>query len=292
MIITSFRTPFGGIVIFVWFDRGISTLEDLNRGHNFIKTFEDLVIEYDISIKDRRKYNYLMKGISIDWFYNPSDVQENIFDKIVGSLFENGKITKYSYNILKTREGPAKTESFWIDVLNLDQDTDWNEVHSNNFSCSIETQLRAFYFKVFHRAICTNKFLHKIGRIDSPLCGFCNNFEESLVHLFCDCDKTKCLWNSLTQFIESKTGVDITISNYQKMFGIDVYDSEHQKVINFLILCMKFYIHRCKFQKTCPSFQAFMNFVRMKLNLEYKIAEGKGKLGKHLKKFTFDLKED
>ena len=123
-----------------------------------------------------------------------------------------------------------------------------NEFHNNYFSCSIETQLRAIYFKVFHRAICTNKFLHKIGRIDFPLCIFCNNSEESLVHLFCDCDKTKCLCNySPTQFIESKTGVNIALSNYQKMFGINVYDYEHINVINFLILCLKFYIHRCKF---------------------------------------------
>ena len=32
------------------------------------KTFEDLVSEYNISIKDMRKYNFLMNGILIDWF--------------------------------------------------------------------------------------------------------------------------------------------------------------------------------------------------------------------------------
>ena len=43
-----------------WFDQGIYTLEDLYRGRNFVKTFEDLVIEFDISIKDKRKYSFLM----------------------------------------------------------------------------------------------------------------------------------------------------------------------------------------------------------------------------------------
>ena len=43
-----------------WFDQGIYTVDDLYRGRNFVKTFEDLVIEFDISIKDRRKYSYLM----------------------------------------------------------------------------------------------------------------------------------------------------------------------------------------------------------------------------------------
>ena len=59
-------------------------------------------IFYYISIKDRRKYNFLMNGFLLDWFY-PKNVQESIFDKIVLSLFDNGKISKYSYIILKKK---------------------------------------------------------------------------------------------------------------------------------------------------------------------------------------------
>ena len=65
------------------FDLGISTVDDLYRGKNFVKSFEDLVLEFDISIKDRRKYNHLVNGLSIDWLYNPQNVQDNIFDNIV-----------------------------------------------------------------------------------------------------------------------------------------------------------------------------------------------------------------
>ena len=56
---------------------------------------------------------------------------------------------------------------FWYDALNVDDDVDWGIIHENHFNCSIETQLRAFCFKIFHKAICTNKFLAKIGRSDS-----------------------------------------------------------------------------------------------------------------------------
>ena len=116
-----------------------------------------------------------MNGLLIDWFYCSKNVQDNIFDKIVSSLFGNGKITKHSYSILKEKHSPFDTETFWIDTLDMEGDTDWGIIHENNFNCSIETQLslRSFYFKIFHKAICTNKFLHKIGRNDSPLCHFC-----------------------------------------------------------------------------------------------------------------------
>ena len=231
-----------------WFDQGIYTVDDLYRGPNFVKTFEDLVIEFDISIKDRRKYSYLMNGISMDWFHNTRDVEENLFDKIVASLFDNGKITKSSYNIFRVNDSPSNTELFWYDALNVEDDVDWGIIHDNNFNCCIETQLRAFYFKIFHKAICTNKFLAKIGRSDSPFCHFCKKVDETLVHMFCECEKISPLWDDLVSFIEYKTGDSFDLSNYKKMFGLEVEDSEHYNAINFLFLYFKFYIHRCKFQ--------------------------------------------
>ena len=73
------------------------------------------------------------------------------------------------------------------------------------------------------------------------------------------------------------------------MFGFEIEASDHKNAINFLLLCFKFYIHRCKFHNVNPSFQAYKNFVKTKFNTEYKIAENKGKLSKHFKKFSFDL---
>ena len=94
-----------------------------------------------------------MNGLSIDWFYNQKNVQENIFDLTVASLFDNGKITKFSYSILKENVSPNNTEDFWFETLNVDGDLDWCTIHDNNFSSSIETKLRSFYFKIFHRAM-------------------------------------------------------------------------------------------------------------------------------------------
>ena len=72
------------------------------------------------------------------------------------------------------------------------------------------------------------------------------------------------------------------------MFGItDI--SEHDNCINFLFLCMKFYLHRCKFQQTSPNFNAFLNLVKIKRDCEYKIAESKGKLKYHFRKWTLDI---
>ena len=175
-----------------------------------------------------------------------------------------------------------------MDVLDIEEDIDWSVAHDNNFTCSTETQLRALYFKIFHRAICTNKFLNKIGRKDSPLCYFCKNPDETLVHLFCECSKVTGLSKNLSDLTECKTGERIEFSNYQKMFGIDSEDSEHKNIIYHFILCIKFYIYRCKFQEVTPCFQGYKK-LKLKVNTEYKITKGRGKLSKHFKKFSFDL---
>ena len=49
-----------------WHNLGVSTLGDLYRGHNSVKTCEDLVLKYDVAIKYRRKYNSLKNGVLLD----------------------------------------------------------------------------------------------------------------------------------------------------------------------------------------------------------------------------------
>ena len=110
--------------------------------------------------------------------------------------------------------------------------------------------------------------------------------------MICDCDKIRLLWDNLSTFIDKKCGENLDLSNFQKMFGLDLLSSEHNRGINFLILYLKFYIYRCRFQQCNPNFQAFLKLMQIKLKTEYKIAERKGKLGQHLKKFTFDFDEN
>ena len=96
------------------------------------------------------------------------------------------------------------------------------------------------------------------------------------------------MWDDLVSFIENKTGDSFDLTNYQKMFGLEVEDSEQYNAINFWFLYFKFYIHR-KFRNNSPSFQAYKNLTQIKINSKYKIAESKGILSKHLKTFSFDL---
>jgi len=272
----------------VWFEKGILTISDLYLGRNLIKPFEELVIEFDIPIHDRRKYNSLMKGIDLDWFYNNNIIHDDIFDHIVNYLLDTRKVPRHAYSILRDVSSTEKSGNKWIENLDIMEEFEWDQIHNNNFTCTIETQLRAFYFKIFHRAVCTNQFLHKIGRAVSPNCHFCDESPESLLHLLCDCRKISPLWDDLCFYINNVTNNSFIFSKFDKMFGI-VDESEHDKCITFLFLCLKFYIHRCRFQQSTPNFRAFFAFIKMKCKVEFQIAEKNNKLNQHFKKWTINL---
>ena len=45
-------------------------------------------------------------------------------------------------------------------------------------------------YKIIHRMISTNKKLYLYGIKDSNKCEKCEEEEETITHLFCDCPKT------------------------------------------------------------------------------------------------------
>ena len=110
-----------------------------------------------------------MNGIFLDWFGNPKDIQDNVFDKITSSLIGEAKVPKHVYSILRDHT-VVEVENKWTDLLNVLEEVEWDYIHKANFTWTIETQLRDFILSFFHRAICTNQFLHKIGRADNPNC--------------------------------------------------------------------------------------------------------------------------
>lgn len=199
-------------------------------------------------------------------------------------------MSKYTYNILLKKYSctNAKRESKWEELFgHQPKEKDWSIIHTSNFCCTIETQLRSFYFKIFHNAIGFNAFLFKIGRKESANCYFCSDFPETLDHLFCDCRRVVPLWEKLVDKINTGTdhSYNLTLSKFNFLFGIQSRD-KYASCINFLCLCLKYYIYSCRFQGKELIFEAFVSMVKFKQKIEYKIAQKKNKLQVHFKKWS------
>ena len=203
-----------------------------------VKTFEDLVVKFDIPITDQRKYDSLMNALYLDWYIDHQDVHKNIVFELLRKL----KVPSYAYSLLRNKDKSlqAKIGNKWEEWLGLDRDEiEFSVIHKNNFKCTIETQLRSFYFKMFHNAIALNSFLYKIGRRDSPLCYFCQELPETLIHIFCKCTVIAPMWKKLSNYIDNKTKETTLYFEFAHIFGIDI-GGRHGVCINFVIfLCLK-----------------------------------------------------
>ena len=74
---------------------------------------------------------------------------------------------------------------------------DWKEIYRIPFRVTVDSRSLKFQFKVLHRNLATNKFLHKIGLVPSFLCTFCERESESIEHLLIECDYSNNFWQDL-----------------------------------------------------------------------------------------------
>ena len=251
------------------------------------KLFEELVLDFGVSMQDRRKFNFLMKCIPSSWLQDSNSSIVDFFDTITSGLLEANKVPKFAYPLFNETCIPKNQMEFWENLDDANdgfEDTDWEEIHTRNFKCSIDTRLRSFYFKIFHKAIAFNDFLFKINRKDSPNCAFCDEVPESIIHIFCECDFVRPIWEELLKIIKDKHDIDFSASNFDKIFGV-----LNDKFLTYLFLCLKYHIYSCKFQNKSPSFSGFKIFVKNNRECEYAIAKKRGKLSLHFKKWRFDF---
>ena len=268
-----------------WYDKNISSISDLLNpplpGH---KLFEELILDFRIPQNDRRKFNFLIKNIPNQWLEDNLLHDVDVHDIIIGKLLSFKKVPSHAYQILNTPYLPEKRYEFWEKTIIIPAQMNWENVHKINFSCTIETKLRSFYFKLFHKAIALNDFLHKIKRKDSPNCTFCDKHEETVVHLFCDCEKVMPIWEFLLQILQQKYDANYIFTHFYKLFGVP-----SDKFVTYLILLVKYYIYTCKYKNELPNVSVFKSFIKKQKEIEYYLAKKKNKLPIHFRKWRFEI---
>ena len=123
-----------------------------------------------------------------------------------------------------------------------------------------------FQYRILHRILATNKFLHMIHYIDSDICSFCNTYPETLQHLFFKCDNVYNLWKEVKSWILSKTGIQINFSKDIVLFGM--VNNKNSTFINWLTINIKYYIYNMKIQKKMLNINSVKNMLKNKFYIE------------------------
>ena len=87
--------------------------------------------------------------------------------------------------------------------------------------------------------------LFRFGKIDSPFCSFCKIIEETPLHLFYNCIKTKLFWDQLKDFISNEKLSFSSRTPQSAILGhIDL--SDDYLLINHIILIYKLSIYNSR----------------------------------------------
>ena len=109
-------------------------------------------------------------------------------------LLRDNKGCQNIYKVLiRNNEIPVSRQK-WINLFPEFGEDKWKFIYALPYILTQDTNLRWFQYKLIHRILANNYFLHKIGIAESIQCTFCNLESETIYHLFWDCEYVKKLW--------------------------------------------------------------------------------------------------
>ena len=76
---------------------------------------------------------------------------------------------------------------------------DWKSIYLLSRRVILDINIRMFQYKVLNNVLYLNNMLFRFKKVDSPLCSYCDEEEETPLHLFHSYLKTKQLWEKLRQ---------------------------------------------------------------------------------------------
>ena len=86
----------------------------------------------------------------------------------------------------------------------------------------------------------TNVMLSKWSDV-SANCTFCNEFEETSIHLLVKCDQVKNIWKALVKWLDHFCAVKLEVSAYVIIFND--YKDSFAGMVNTILLITKYYIY-------------------------------------------------
>ena len=158
----------------------------------------------------------------------------------------------------------------------------WTKVCKIPYECCFSTKLQALQYRVLHRFVPTQKFLHYRRIAESPDCVCCGE-RDTLVHFIFECAAIHKLWNDVQQYLNGKMfGRCGPLTLKDVVFGRE----RGPNIINLVILVCKQFIYQFKMQgKYDINIHGFMNMLHTQFAAERAVALRSGQLGRHNKKW-------
>lgn len=155
----------------------------------------------------------------------------------------------------------------------------WKEIYLSPYCTTRDTKLQAFQYKLIHRVLPCNRYLHNIRIKESDICSFCTE-KDTLQHFFWTCSLVQDFWHKVEEWLSLNGDIHIQTNMKQFLFG---FPKTHPqvKIINLLSLAAKHFIYRQKlFHAGNLELIHFLREFRAKLGIEKFICMKENKIRK------------
>ena len=132
--------------------------------------------------------------------------------------------------------------------------------------CTQDNYVKNLQFQIIHRYLPTNYLLHKMNKVPSVRCSFCELHVESIPHVFFQCVNVRHIWKWICDILERVNSCTrVTLKCQDVLFGYGFETGKWKKyvLINNVILNVKAFIWHCR--KYCVKF-TFANLKNWFLN--------------------------
>ena len=267
------------------FKKGIITLQDLTTEENGVITGFQILASASLTPKEKFQLMAIIDAIPTQWRHHLktcNNYQNNSTCSNSAQLHLNGHNICLDNAVSKNVYKEVRSKAEIIPTAQLkysekyNYELDWKEIYRIPFRVTVDSRSREFHFKVLHRYLATNKFLHKIGLVPSFLCTFCKRESESIEHLLIECDYSNKFWQDLINWFNM---IDIRVealSEIDKNFGLWKRQTDFH-LLNHLLILAKQHLYFCRNKGYLPSLKTYLAKVDLIYQIETTIAESNGK---------------
>ena len=171
-----------------------------------------------------------------------------------------------------------------IEKLLANDNINWQEVYMIPCKVSISSSIRIFQYKILNIILYLNRKISKFDQGVSHLCSLCLKEPEDILHLFCQCDKTQILWETLSNKVNGflslpKLELELAILGKWNL------NTKEKVLINHIVLLFKRFIFDNRINRHKIHILALLNYFKTVEKVEQKIVYHKDKLKLHFKKW-------
>ena len=161
----------------------------------------------------------------------------------------------------------------------------WKEIYTNIYKTTLDTYLRQFQYRIVHNYITVNANLFNWKLSETPRCSYCFTERETTEHLFCECNIAITLYRQIETWA-SECSITMPQLNVENVILQHFPCNTDNSIKHLLILLYKFILFQHRNIKSNISVDVFVQKVTSIEKIEYKVADKRGKICTHLKKWS------